>query len=259
MLLTDTVALVTGGGRAIGRAIAIRLAMEGADIVLAARSVEAMESVAAEVKSLGRQALVTRVDLANPESVESGAQDALEMFGRVDVLVNNSGVGGPSKPLPEIELAEWEETFQVNVTGGYLTCHALLPSMISARRGSIVFVGSMTGKRPLVNRTPYAASKTALVGLVRTLAAEVGPAGVRVNLVSPGAVEGERLTWMFEQQAVARSVSVTQVHDEFLSASPLRRLVTADDVAQVVAFLASPRAAAITGEDINVSAGAVMY
>lgn len=259
MLLENSVAVVTGGGRAIGRAIALNLAAEGADVVLAARSVEAMEEVAGQIRAAGRRALVVPMDVADPDSVSAGARRALEEFGQVDVLVNNSGVGGPSRPLWEIEPAEWEDTFRVNVTGAYLTCRAFLPSMIQAGRGAVVFIGSVSGKRPLVNRTPYTSSKMALVGLVRTLATEVGPSGVRVNLISPGAVEGDRLDWVLEQQAEARGVSVEQARADFASASPLRRLVTAQDVAHATAFLASPRAAAITGEDLNVSAGLAMY
>ena len=259
MLLENTVAVVTGGGRAIGRAIALNLAAEGADVVLAARSVEPMEEVAGQIRDCGQRALVLPMDLADPASVARGAQRALEEFGRVDVLVNNSGVGGPSRPLWEIEPQEWEETFRVNVTGSYLACRAFLPSMIQAGSGAVVFIGSASGKRPLVNRTPYTASKMALVGLVRTLATEVGPYGVRANLISPGAVEGERLDWVIEQQASARGVSVKQARADFSSASPLHRLVTAQDVARATVFLASSHAAAITGEDLNVSAGLAMY
>lgn len=259
MLLEESVAVVTGGGRAIGREIALRLAAEGSDVVLAARSVEAMEAVAAEIRQAGRQALVVPMDLADPASVAEGSARVLETFGRVDLLVNNSGVAGPSKPLWEIEPGEWEETFRVNVTGAYLACRAFLPAMIEARRGSIVFIGSVTGKRPLLNRTPYAASKMALVGLVRTLASEVGPFGVRVNLISPGAVEGERLDWVLEQQAAARGISVEEARTEFARGAPLRRLVTAGDVARATVFLASSHAAAITGEDLNVNAGVAMY
>ncbi len=259
MLLENRVALVTGAGRAIGREIALTLAAEGADVVLAARSVDAMEEVAALIREGGRQALVVPMDLAEPSSVAAGAEQALREMGRVDVLVNNSGVGGPSRPLWEIEPQEWEDTFRVNVTGAFLLCRALLPAMVEARRGSVVFIGSVTGKRPLIHRTPYAASKMALVGLVRTLATEVGPYGVRVNLISPGAVEGDRLEWVLEQQAKAKGSTVAQARDEFASASPLRRTVTATDVARATAFLASDSAAAITGEDMNVNAGLAMY
>jgi NAD(P)-dependent dehydrogenase (short-subunit alcohol dehydrogenase family) len=253
-----TIAAVTGAGTGIGREITLRLAADGADVVLAARSRGAMEEVAEEVRGLGRRALVVPLDLRDPSTVAAAAE-AAEEFGPVDVLVNNSGVSGPTKPLVDLDLEEWEDTFRVNVTGTFLACRAFLPPMIDRGSGSVVVIGSMTGKRPLLNRTPYAASKTALIGLVRTLAWELGPHGIRVNLVSPGAVEGDRILRVIEQQAATRGIPVEQARAEFAESSPLQQLVSPGDVADTVAWLASPRAAAITGQDVNVSAGAVMY
>jgi NAD(P)-dependent dehydrogenase (short-subunit alcohol dehydrogenase family) len=259
MLLDGAVATVTGAGTGIGREICLRLASEGADVVLTGRSTGPMDEVAEQVRAAGRRALVVPMDLRDPASVEAAARAAEDEFGRVDVLVNNSGVGGPSQPLWEIDLDEWEDTFRVNVTGTFLACKAFLPGMVARGSGSVVVIGSMTGKRPLVNRTPYAASKTALIGMVRTLAWELGPHGIRVNLVSPGAVEGDRIAWVLERQAEARGITVEQARADFAEGSPLKRLVVAGDVADTVAYLASPRAASITGDDINVSAGGVMY
>ena len=257
--LDGAVAVVTGAGTGIGREISLRLAADGADVVLTGRSAGPMEEVAEAVRATGRRASVVRMDLREPASIEAAAEAVQEEFGRVDVLVNNSGVGGPSAPLWEIDPDEWEETFRVNVTGTFLVCRAFLPGMIERRSGSVVVIGSMTGKRPLVNRTPYAASKTALIGLVRTLAFEVGPHGIRVNLVSPGPVEGNRIQWVLEQQAQARGITFEQARDDFTSGSPLKRLVPPGDVANAVSYLASPGSASITGDDLNVSAGLVMY
>jgi NAD(P)-dependent dehydrogenase (short-subunit alcohol dehydrogenase family) len=259
MLLDGQVAAVTGAGTGIGREIALRLAAEGADVVLTGRSKDAMEEVAEQVRAAGRRALPVAMDLRDPASIEAAAAAAEKEFGRVDVLVNNSGVGGPSAPLWEMPLDEWEDTFRVNVTGTMLACKAFLPGMIARRSGSVVVIGSVTGKRPLVNRTPYAASKTALIGMVRTLAWELGPYGIRVNLVSPGGVEGPRIDWVLEQQAASRGITVDEARAEFAGGAALQRLTSAQDVANTVAFLASPRAAAITGEDVNVAAGLVMY
>lgn len=259
MLLEGQVAVVTGAGTGIGRAITLRLAGEGADVVLTGRSTGPMEEVAEQARAAGRRALVVTMDLRDPASVEAAARAAEAEFGPVDVLVNNSGVGGPSAPLVDMPLDQWEDTLRVNVTGTMLVCRAFLPGMIARGSGAVVVVGSVTGKRPLVHRTPYAASKMALVGLVRTLAWELGPSGVRVNLVSPGGVEGPRIDWVLEQQAAARGITTEQARAEFAGGAALQRLVAADDVAHGVAFLASPRAAGITGEDLNVSAGLVMY
>ena len=259
MLLTDHVAVVTGGARGIGREIALALGREGADVALLARSVDAMETVAAELRDLGRRALVVPTDLLDPAAINAAAQTTLEEFGAVDSVINNSGVGGPSAPLWEIDLADWEETFAVNVTGTYLICKAFLPAMIQRRSGSVIVIGSVTGKRPLLNRTPYAASKLALVGLVRTLAHEVGAHGIRANLISPGGVEGDRIDWVIKQQAEGQGITEEQARAQFADGSPLKRLVAPQDVANAVVFLASAASAGITGEDLNVSAGLAMY
>lgn len=259
MQLEGQVAAVTGGARGIGREIALTLARDGADVALLARSVDAMEEVAQDIRGMGRRALVVPTDLRDPEAIDAAARRTLDELGPVDTLVNNSGVGGPSAPMWEIGLDDWEETFRVNVTGTYLCCKAFLPSMVERRGGSVIVIGSVTGKRPLLNRTPYAASKLALVGLVRTLAHELGPHGVRVNVISPGGVEGERLNWVIQQQAEGRGISVEEARADFADASPLKRLVAPEDVANAVVFLASDRSAGITGEDMNVSAGLAMY
>ena len=259
MLLDGSVAVVTGAGTGIGREIALRMADEGADMVLTGRSEGPMQEVAELVRGVGRRALVVPMDLRDADSIEAAARAAEAEFGRVDVLVNNSGVGGPSKPLWELSVEEWEDTFRVNVTGTFLVCKAFLPGMVARKSGSVVVIGSVTGKRPLVNRTPYAASKTALIGMVRTLAWEVGSLGIRVNLVSPGGVEGERLKWVFEQQAAARGITVEEARADFAGGSAMQRLVTPRDVADTTVYLASSRASAITGDDVNVSAGLAMY
>ena len=257
--LKDSVVVVTGAGRGIGREIALAFAREGAALVLAARSEQALDETRAGIEAMGSVGVVVPTDITHPAGVQKLAERTLEQFGRVDVLVNNSGIGGPSAPLWEIEPADWEATFAVNVTGTYLCCRAFLPAMIERRSGSVIIIGSMTGKRPLWGRTPYAASKLALVGLARTLALEAGPYGVRVNVISPGPVEGERIEWMIKKQAEGRGISAEEVRRELASGAALKRLVPPGDVAATAVFLASPQASSITGEDVNVSAGLVMY
>jgi NAD(P)-dependent dehydrogenase (short-subunit alcohol dehydrogenase family) len=259
MKLEGKVVLVTGAGRGIGREIALTCAAEGGDVVLAARSVGALEEVAREIDDLGRGAQVIETDVSNRASVVSLAQVALDRWGHIDVLVNNSGIGGPSAPLWEMQADEWDETIAVNVTGVFACCQAILPSMVGRRSGSVINIGSITGKRPLVNRSAYATSKAALIGLTRTLAEEAGPYQVRVNLVSPGMVEGARIDWVFEQQAHAQGRVVDDVRAEFEGLAPLKRLVSPADVANAVVFLGSDASAGITGADLNVSAGLVMY
>lgn len=259
MELDGQVAVVTGAGRGIGRVIAVELAAQGADVVLAARSRDLLEQTAEDIRRLGRIALVLPTDVARQDDVQAMADATLREFGHVDLLVANSGVGGPSTPLWEVDLADWDATMAVNVRGVFLCCRSLLPHMVERRTGNVVVIGSSTGKRPLLNRTPYTTSKMALVGMVRTLAVEAGPYGIRVNLVSPGGVEGERIDWVIRKQMEGRGISYEQARALFTSDSPMGRLVQPQEVADAVAYLASSRAAGTTGEDLNVSAGAVMY
>lgn len=259
MELLEKVAVVTGAGRGIGREIALACARAGADVVLAARSSDKLEEVAELVRNGGRQALVVRTDVANSAAVATLAEAATQTFGGVDLLVNNSGIAGPTAVAWETSIDDWQETLDINLTGPWLCARAVIPGMIDRGGGSIVNIGSITGKRPLLGRTPYAATKAGLIGITRTLAEETGPYGIRVNLISPGAVEGPRIDAVFEQQAKARKVAVAEVRRSFEEMSPLRRLVKADDVAKATVFLASDAASGITGIDLNVTTGMVMY
>lgn len=259
MLLQDKVAVITGAGRGIGRAIAQAYAREGAHLVLAARDVAALEETRALVAEHKRDVLVVELDLREEESVRAMAEQALVHFGHVDILVNNSGIAGPTAPLWEIAPHEWRETLDVDLTGPYLCCHALLPSMLARRSGNILMIGSITGKRPLFARTPYAAAKLGLVGLVRTLAWELGPHNIRVNLISPGPVEGERIVRVIQNMASIQGISQEEAQRLFLRDTPLARMIPPEDIANAALFLASDLSGSTTGEDLNVSAGITMY
>ena len=186
--LAGQVAVVTGAGRGIGRAIAVAFAREGADVALAARSAAELGAVADEVKSVGRRSLAVPTDVRDEAAVNALARQAAEAFGRVDLLVNAAGVASFG-PLAESPLAAWDETMAVNLRGAYLCCRAVLPGMMAQRRGTVINIGSMVTTRTLQGTTAYTAAKYGLLGLSRVLAEEMRAHGVRVGVISAGAVD----------------------------------------------------------------------
>ncbi|MBO3682273.1 SDR family NAD(P)-dependent oxidoreductase [Streptomyces sp. NEAU-YJ-81] len=253
MTVRGRTALVTGGGGPLGRAFALALAGAGARVILVGRNEKALADAATRVVKEGGRARTAACDVSDPASV---AALAAELDGEdVSILVNNAGVAGPVKPLTDIEPDEWDDVFAANVRGVYLVCRALLSPMLAAGRGDIVNVASVSGKRPLLNRTPYTASKMALLGLTRTLAGEVGPHGVAVNSLSPGPVRGPRMDRNFRLQAELSGTTVEAAERDFASRAALNRLVEEDEVAKaLVAMLAMP---GLCGADIDLSAGMI--
>ena len=259
--LENKVSLVTGASRGIGRAISIALAHEGAQLILTGRDLSALNETARLITDLkrGPAPFVARMDVLNSTEIQQCVDSALEMYGHIDVLVNNSGVTGKSAPLWELTESEWDECIDTNLKSSFLVSKAVIPSMIERKSGSIIFIGSITGKRPLVNRSVYAASKLGMVGMMRTLALELGRHGVRVNHVSPGFVEGPRLDGVIAQVAKNENVSPESMNEKWLEMIPTGRFISPENIAQGVLFLASDRSSGTTGEDLNISGGLVMY
>ena len=242
-------ALVSGAGNGLGRAIALALSARGARVILTGRRRNALSETASFIED----SRVATVDVADPASV-GALRDALHDED-VSILVNNAGVAGPVKALTEIEPDEWDAVFAVNVRGTYLMCRAFLPPMLARGSGDVINVSSVTGKRPLPGRTPYAASKTAVHGLTVTLGAEVGGAGIRVNSLSPGPVEGPRMERNFRLEAQRSGITVEEAERAFVGRSALGRMVTEAEVGDAVVAMLS-----MTGlhcADIDLSAGMV--
>lgn len=248
--LSGRTALVTGGGNGLGAAIARALHSQGANVVVAGRRPEPLAALAAE---LGERAAWRSCDVADPDSVAELAASLADI--EVSILVNNAGIAGPVAPLTEIEVDDWDAVFAVNVRGVFLVCRAFLPGMVARGTGDVINVASVSGKRPLIRRTPYTASKMAVIGLTSSLAFEVGPAGVNVNTLSPGPVAGPRMERNFTLEAERSGSSYAAAEDAFVSRAALGRMVTEEEVgAAVLAMLAMP---GLCGADIDLSAGMV--
>jgi NAD(P)-dependent dehydrogenase (short-subunit alcohol dehydrogenase family) len=248
--LAGRTALVTGGGHGLGAAIATHLVAAGADVVLAGRGVGALEATA---RRLGPAARAVVCDVADPGSVDRLAGRLAD--DEVSIVVNNAGVAGPVAPLVDIDPEQWDEVFAANVRGTYLVCRAFLPAMLARGDGDVINLASVSGKRPLARRSPYCASKMAVLGLTSTLAFEAGPAGVRVNALSPGPVEGERMDRNFALEAERTGGGVADARAAFVGRAAMDRMITEDEVgAAVVAMLGMT---GLSGADLDLSAGMV--
>lgn len=253
-MLEDRTAFVTGASGGIGRQIALTLAEKGGNVALAARS-DGIYDTADQFADESR-ALPVETDVTDEDSVADSIAATVEEFGGLDCLVNNAGIAGPVQPFDRIDDGDFSHTLDVNTTGVWRCVKHAGPHLRESDRGSIVNIGSIGGKRPYPNRTPYAASKMAVVGLTRTLAYELGSDEVTVNLVQPGPVEGERI-----QEAVAKQAELADVE----GAEPLEitsndfafadYLISKEDVAELVAYLAGPHARKITGQELAVDSG----
>ena len=243
-------ALVTGGGNGLGRAIATALAGAGASVVVVGRNRHRLDQVA---DALGPQAEAATCDISDARSVETLRSKLADL--PVSILINNAGIPGPVAPLIEVAPNEWDDVFAANVRGIYLMCRAFLPAMIDRGAGDVINIASVSGKRPLANRTPYVSSKMAVIGLTATLAHEVGPLGITVNSLSPGPVRGPRMERNFALDAQRTGRTVDDAQEAFTSRAALRRLVEEEEVGQaVLAMLSMP---ALSGADIDLSAGMI--
>ncbi|MDA8345812.1 MAG: SDR family NAD(P)-dependent oxidoreductase [Thermaerobacter sp.] len=256
--LQDRVAVITGGNGGLGLAAAAAFAREGAHLVLAARSEESLANAASSLKEHGVETLAVPTDVGSPEQVERLFDRALREFGQVDILVNNAGVSGPTAPLHEISVEDWERTLSVDLTSAFLCAKAVLPGMMQRGRGNILNVSSIFGKRAYPYRTPYAAAKWALIGLTQSLAHEVGRYGVRVNAICPGPIAGERIERVWRERAHRRGIPFEAIRDKMVRMAALRRIPEAEEFADLALFLVSDASRGMTGQALNISGGMEM-
>jgi NAD(P)-dependent dehydrogenase (short-subunit alcohol dehydrogenase family) len=267
----DKVAIVTGAGRrgGIGAAVAVRLALDGAHVVVGdicapltdlphagSGQWEELAAIAREIEALGVQGLPVRVDVTDAESVQEMVAQTKKAFGRLDILVNNAGTA--IGPAPVIQMAEeaWRRTLEINATGTFLCTKYGLPLLIEGGRGGrIINISSLAAERPKPFVSAYAASKAAVVALSRSLAQEVAEFGITVNVVLPGDVDTALKQWGLQLEALVTGQPYAEVLAAAVAKIPVGRLATPADVAHLVAFLTSDEAEFITGQTYNVTGG----
>ena len=255
MRLDGKVAVITGGGRGIGRAIALRFAAAGASVVVSGTSTEALEQTARDLEARGARAIRVIADVADEAAVAQVIARTLAAFGRLDILVNNAGIAGPTAPVTEVKREDWERTLAVNLTGAFLCAKHALPHMIGQQSGRIINITSIAGLQAYALRSPYCASKWAMVGLTQTLAEEAGRYNVTANAIAPGPVNGPRIETVIRNRAAQMKVTVEEVTRQYVEPTALKRMVEEDDIAALALFLASDEGRNITGETFNVSGG----
>jgi 3-oxoacyl-[acyl-carrier protein] reductase len=244
--LTGRVALVTGASQGIGRAVAVRLAQEGAHVALAARNAEKLAGVAAEIAAAGGITEAFTLDIASEDSIKACARAVLTRFGKLEILVNNAGITRDVLAL-RMKRADWDDVLLTNLTGAFLMTQACISPMLKAKWGRIINVSSVVGEAGQAGQANYAASKAGLLGLTKSLAQELGSRAITVNAVAPGYIETAMTAILSEDQRVAMTSRV-----------PLQRAGTGEDIAGAIAFLASDDAAYITGHTLDVNGGMYM-
>ena len=245
--LRDKNALVTAGASGIGHAIAELFVEAGANVWICDVDEEKLALAGADL-------VTSRTDVADESAVAALMGEVGERWGRLDILVNNAGIAGPTAPVDEIDPADWRRTIDVDLNGTFY-CTRLAVPLLRESQGSIVNISSVAGRLGYPLRTPYAAAKWAIVGLTESLAKELGPSGVRVNAILPGPVAGPRIQAVFEARAEASGETAASVEAQYVRGSSLRRLVQADDIAEMALFLCKSAGANITGQALSVCAG----
>ena len=262
--LKDRVAIITGGGSGIGKAIAKGFAQEGATVVLAARTLANLEKTTEELKAMGGKVLAVPTDITVEQQVIDLVPKVVNAFGKIDILVNNSGIGGPVCNVVDMKLDEWSYSFAVDLTGSMLCAREVLKHMIPRKSGNIINIGaeggrSGDGRSGYPTRAAYCCAKMGVIGLTETLAQEVGEYGIRVNCLSAAAVRGERFMWVMTTRAKTTGTTVEETLAREMANYSLKRPAEEYELANTCVFLASDEARMITGAIIPADGGLSAY
>jgi 3-oxoacyl-[acyl-carrier protein] reductase len=245
-VLDGQIALVTGAGRGIGRAIALKFAQEGADVAVCARTAAQIESVAQEIQAMGRRAIARPVSVASVQDVQATVEEILKAWEKIDVVVNNAGVTRDALLL-RLSPQMWDEVLDVNLTGTFNVTKAVARAMLKQKSGRIINVTSVIGQIGNVGQANYAASKGGIIAFTKSVAKEFASRGITVNAVAPGFITTDMTSDLDEKYK-----------EQVMQTIPLQRMGTPEEVAEVVLFLASPAARYMTGQVVNVDGGMVM-
>ena len=257
--IPGNVAVITGGGAGIGREIAGHLTKSGVDVVINDLDETALAATQTTLTDNAGEVTVRQGDVSEPDVASDLVETAVETYGDLDILVNNVGIAGPTAPIEDVTYDEFVRTLEVNLGAMFATTKAAVPHLRDRTGNRVINISSMSGKRPLRDRTPYTTSKMGVIGFTRTLAVELADDDVTVNALCPGSVNGERLETVIQGQAESQDQPYEDVEREFKEVSPMKQFVEAADVADTLLFLCSQRAKRMTGQDLNVTAGIVSY
>lgn len=247
--LENKIAFITGAGRGIGQAIAVKMASEGAAVALAEIDLNSAQVTAETIQNQGSPALPIQTDITSEADVRSAVKQTLDNFGRVDILVNNAGKNFYYDATTMTE-TDWDNAMNVDVKGAWLCCKHILPTMVAAKRGSIINIASVHARITAPGHFPYAAAKSALVGLTRNLALDYAPHNIRVNAICPGWVRTSLV-----EEWLAMQPDPKAAEERVLSFQPLKRIGTPEEIANFVAFVASDEAGFITGAELVIDGG----
>ena len=247
--------LVTGGGRGIGRAVALAFAEPGSTVAVASRTRSELQETGAAIEKRGAQALILTVDVTDEGSVAAAFKIVSDAGGGIDVLVNNAGIGG-GKPLDKTDTASWRRVLDTNVWGTFLVTRQAVPLLHDG--GRVINISSVLGRFGVPGYTAYCASKHAVIGFTRALALELAGRGITVNAICPGWVETEMALQGMASGAAAMNITVEEFREQAIGRVPIRRIIQPDEVATLVKFLASPDTSAITGQTYNICGGQTM-